>query len=168
MWSCSRPTTLTSVLTDEGYDMKMKYVSVINDYREKNYFYLIPELNMPKIADNFIVQIYTQVIVKTPLNQKPGLYTCLDGQDAATEYETVALTAIVKPEYNICKQSWFLQQYKGTNEIYEQPGNWKNANKADLDETLYATSNMLFGWDATESHSTLVESKVTDEETGET
>ena len=27
---------------------------------------------------------------------------------------------------------------------------------------------MLFGWDATESHSTLVEKTVTDEETGET
>ena len=79
VWNCSRPTTLQSVLTDEGYDMKMKYVSVINDYREKNYFYLIPELNMPKLTDNFIVQIYTQVVVKTPLNQTPGLYTCIDG-----------------------------------------------------------------------------------------
>ena len=107
-WNCRSPTTLQSVLTEEGYDMKMKYVSVINDYREKSYFYLIPELNMPKLTDNFIVQIYTQVVVDTPLNQKPGLYTCTDQTDLTTKYETVTLTAIVKPEYDICKQSWFL------------------------------------------------------------
>ena len=60
-FDCRAPGNLTSNLTAEGYTMRMKYVTIINAFRDVRYFYFIPELTMPQIDDlgNFTVQIYT-------------------------------------------------------------------------------------------------------------
>ena len=139
--------------------MKMKYVSVINNYRDENYFYLIPELYFPKTDDlsSFTVQLYAQFVNSVPEDQEPGNYDCTSPEDGTYKYDTVALAAQIRPEDNICHQSWFLRQYIGQNELSLQPGEWKNCNKDDLEFINQTADDMLFGWDSTESFSNIVQ-----------
>jgi len=52
--------------------------------------------------------------------------------------------------------------------MYDEPGNWKDANKEQIIIENVSTDDMLFGWDATESHSTIKTEEVVDVDTGET
>ena len=72
---------------------------------------------------DFKVQLYTQLVTSDTSSRNPTQHPC-----TGPRYETVALTAIVNSQIDLCKQTWFLQQFNGTAEMYNAAGNWKDAN----------------------------------------
>ena len=131
VFDCKDPFALASDLTSEGYTMRMKYATVTHDFRDTRYFYFIPQLIMPETdgLSNFKVQLYTQLVTSDTSSLSPTLRPC-----TRPTYETVALTVLVDTRIDLCQQTWFLQQYRGTTEMYspDATGSWEDYNSGEL------------------------------------
>ena len=163
----ARPTQETSTppednpdtpLDETTFSIDVEYATVYNAVLGVDYFYLINTLTMPKPADysRFTVMLYTQIITSgdDPISHAQITPTC----------ETESASGAFYGEASMDSFLWMINQYaytesEGEYPLYDATGTWNEQLRSD--KIQVSDSQMLWGWDATESHQSITTTELT-------
>ena len=130
---------------------------------EEDYFYFTNTLIMPKPPaeyPNFKVMLYTEIITS---DDNPILH-----QSTTPTFETVSATTPVYDEedQNVTHQLWMINAYAyteltGDETLYYATGFWNDQLASDK---IGNENELLWGWDATESHNSEETTTVTSDD----
>jgi len=120
------PDNDNTVLDERDFRIDVEYATVFNKVTEKDYFYVINTLKIPKPPSaypTFTVMLYSQIITSDadPISHATTF----------PDFETVSLSSPFFDESTMHNQLWMLNQYKFTQQsdvekLFRATGHWND------------------------------------------